>query len=67
MAEESRKYAKHAKYRALAVKVDVTDTESVQSLIATTVKEFGRIDYAVNSAGVKSYLYALLSRGRVDG
>lgn len=53
MAEESRKYAKHAGYRALAVKVDLTDAESVQSLVATTVKEFGRIDYAVNSAGVK--------------
>ncbi|KAI1088690.1 short chain dehydrogenase [Rostrohypoxylon terebratum] len=51
-AEESRKYARHAEYRALAIKVDVTDTESVQSLVTSTVKEFGRVDYAVNSAGI---------------
>lgn len=52
VAEGSRKYARHAQYRALPVKVDLTDAESVQSLITTAVKEFGRIDYAVNSAGV---------------
>ncbi|OTA69479.1 oxidoreductase [Hypoxylon sp. EC38] len=52
VAEESRKYAKHAEYRALAVKVDVTDAESVQSLVTSTVREFGRVDYAVNSAGI---------------
>jgi hypothetical protein len=28
-AEESKKYAKHGEYRALAAKVDLTDTESV--------------------------------------
>lgn len=51
-AEESRKYARHAEYRALAIKVDISNAESVQSLVASTMKEFGRIDYAVNSAGV---------------
>ncbi|KAI6080565.1 short chain dehydrogenase [Hypoxylon rubiginosum] len=47
-AEESRKYARHAEYRALAIKVDISNAESVQSLVASTMKEFGRIDYAVN-------------------
>ena len=44
--------AKHPEYRAIAVMVDVTDPESVQSMVDTTIKEFGRIDYSVNSAGV---------------
>lgn len=52
-AAESKKYAKHAEYRAIAVRLDITDEESVKSLVATTVKEFGRIDYAVNSAGIE--------------
>ncbi|ETS80725.1 hypothetical protein PFICI_08254 [Pestalotiopsis fici W106-1] len=51
-AEESRQYAKHAGYRALAIKVDVTDAKSVQDLVASAVKDFERIDYAVNSAGI---------------
>jgi NAD(P)-dependent dehydrogenase (short-subunit alcohol dehydrogenase family) len=52
VADESASYAKHAEYRALAIKVDMTDSQSVQDLVTTAVKEFGRIDYAVNSAGV---------------
>lgn len=52
VVEESKRYAKHTGYRAIAVKLDISDEESVKSLVATTVKEFGRIDYAVNSAGV---------------
>ncbi|KAH8157658.1 hypothetical protein CIB48_g10586 [Xylaria polymorpha] len=51
------KYAKHATYRALAIKVDVTNAESVQEFVASTVKEFERIDYAVNSAGVSLSLH----------
>lgn len=52
VAEESKKVARHPKYQVLAVKLDIGDEKSVQSLVTTTVKEFGRIDYAVNSAGV---------------
>lgn len=55
-AEESKSYAKHAEYRAISVKLDVADKDSVQNLVDTAVKEFGRIDYAVNSAGVNSAL-----------
>ncbi|KAF7877098.1 uncharacterized protein EAF02_008318 [Botrytis sinoallii] len=50
--EESKKLATDAKYQALAIGVDVTEAESVQSLIETTVKAFGRADYCVNSAGI---------------
>ena len=51
-AEESQKNAKHLEYCAVHVKMDVTDQASVQSMVDTAIKEFGRIDYNVNSAGV---------------
>jgi NAD(P)-dependent dehydrogenase (short-subunit alcohol dehydrogenase family) len=38
--------------RVLPVKCDVTNPEDVDSLMATTVREFGRIDILVNSAGI---------------
>lgn len=51
-AEESSKLATHPSFRATAVKVDITDEASVENMVATALKEFGRIDYNVNSAGV---------------
>lgn len=60
VAEESKSIAKHPGYQALAVKLDIGDEQSVQDLIATAVKEFGRIDYAVNSAGVSIGLFICL-------
>lgn len=55
-AEESKTYARHAEFKALAIKVDVADETSVQSMVDLVVKEFGRIDYAVNSAGVSDHV-----------
>lgn len=37
--------------RAIFVKTDVTDTESIQQMIEVTAKTFGRIDILVNNAG----------------
>lgn len=37
--------------RAIYVKTDVTKSESIQDLINTTVKEFGKLDILVNNAG----------------
>lgn len=51
-AEDSKKLATNPKYRPLAIQVDVTKPESVLAMVEQTVKEFGRIDYSVNSAGV---------------
>jgi NADP-dependent 3-hydroxy acid dehydrogenase YdfG len=34
--------------------VDVTDKQSVHSLVELAQKEFGRIDYLVNAAGVSA-------------
>lgn len=52
VAKESKSIARHSDYKALAIKLDIGDEQSVGSLVAAAVKEFGRIDYAVNSAGV---------------
>lgn len=38
--------------RAIAVRADVTKKPDVDSLIATTMKEFGSIDILVNAAGI---------------
>ncbi|KAF4629744.1 hypothetical protein G7Y89_g8398 [Cudoniella acicularis] len=51
-AEDSKKLAVDPAYRAIAIHVDVTNADSVNSMVAYAVKEFGRIDYCVNSAGV---------------
>ena len=51
-AEESKKFAENASFKAIAVKVDITDEASVDEMVQTALKEFGRIDYSVNSAGV---------------
>lgn len=38
----------------IAVALDVTDRASVASAVEQTIKQFGRIDFAVNSAGIAS-------------
>ena len=53
-AEESKKFAKDASFKAIAVKVDITDEGSVDNMVQNALQEFGRIDYSVNSAGVHS-------------
>ncbi|KXJ97344.1 3-oxoacyl-reductase [Microdochium bolleyi] len=51
-AEISRQLGKSSEYRALALKVDVGDAESVAGMVATVVEAFGRIDYSINCAGL---------------
>jgi len=40
--------------RAIAIEVDVTQWDQVQDMVKQTVDEFGRLDIAVNNAGVIS-------------
>lgn len=40
---------------AVAIPTDVSDEDAVASLIAGTLKRFGRLDVAFNNAGVTVY------------
>ncbi|KAM0168511.1 hypothetical protein ACHAPF_010930 [Botrytis cinerea] len=51
-AEKSKEFATNPQYRTLALEVNTTEPGSVQAMVDFTIKEFGRIDYFVNSAGV---------------
>ena len=51
-AAESVPLATNPKYRPIAVQVDVTDESSVDNMVSEMVETFGRVDYAVNCAGV---------------
>ncbi len=52
-AELAADAARAAGARALAVRVDVTDSASVQAMVAAVVAQFGRLDAAFNNAGVE--------------
>lgn len=56
LAEEARAVAEGINAaggpRAIALHLDVTDSESVQRAVEATVAEFGRIDILVNNAGI---------------
>ena len=52
-AAECRTLATHPNFKATAVKVDITDEASVDYMVAAALEDFGRIDYSVNSAGVR--------------
>jgi len=49
--EETAAKARSFGPRALAVRCDATEPAQLESLVATTMKEFGRIDQVVNNAG----------------
>ncbi|PVH96913.1 NAD(P)-binding protein, partial [Periconia macrospinosa] len=51
-AEESKKLATNPAYKALSIEVDVSNSESVQKMVDLAAKEFSRIDYCINAAGV---------------
>jgi NAD(P)-dependent dehydrogenase (short-subunit alcohol dehydrogenase family) len=42
--------------KAIALKVDISKREEVENMVQTTVKRFGRLDCAVNSAGIAGTL-----------
>lgn len=51
-AKDSEALATNPTYKALAIKVDVTNAQSVQALFDFATQSFGRIDYCVHAAGV---------------
>lgn len=63
-SEDSKVFATNASYRTIALTVDVTSEKSMNAMVEKAVGEFGRIDYAVSSAGVRSMLHSLISKNR---
>jgi NAD(P)-dependent dehydrogenase (short-subunit alcohol dehydrogenase family) len=49
---QTRELVEAAGRRAIAVRTDVADPESCQSLVDAAMQEFGRVDVLVNNAGV---------------
>lgn len=52
LIEAEAKRLTDAGHSAIAIAADVTNAAQVETLIAGTVERFGRLDYAVNNAGV---------------
>lgn len=53
-SEESKNYASSKEYQTTTFEMNVQDEKSVQAMVDFVVKEFGRLDYAINAAGVSS-------------
>ena len=51
-AEESKQFASHPEYQSTHFTMNVNDEVSVQAMVDFVVEKFGRLDYAVNGAGV---------------
>ena len=58
-AEATAAEARTAGRKALAIACDVTDSQQVESMVAQTIQEFGRIDILVNNAGGANYCPAM--------
>lgn len=54
--EETVRLIKEAGGKAAFIKADVSDTREVEALISGTVETFGRLDCAVNNAGIEGLL-----------
>lgn len=55
-AEKSKNLAVNQDYRVITFAVDITNPSSVQRLVDSVGKDFGRIDHCVNAAGVSSFI-----------
>jgi NAD(P)-dependent dehydrogenase (short-subunit alcohol dehydrogenase family) len=51
-SEESKLFASNKDYQFSAFKMDVQNEKSVQDMVDFVINEYGRLDYAVNAAGV---------------
>jgi NAD(P)-dependent dehydrogenase (short-subunit alcohol dehydrogenase family) len=53
---ETVEQVKRAGSKAIFVKCDVTKPQDVQAMVQTAIREFGRLDYACNNAGIHAPL-----------
>jgi NAD(P)-dependent dehydrogenase (short-subunit alcohol dehydrogenase family) len=53
-ADASKKYATNTGYCSVHFKMNVTDEKTVQDMVDFVVEKFGRLDYCVNGAGVRT-------------
>ena len=51
-AKEVAAIINKAKVKAIALKVDIAHRNEVEEMIAKTIAEFGKLDFAVNCAGI---------------
>ncbi|KAI0389317.1 oxidoreductase, partial [Xylariaceae sp. FL0594] len=65
-SEESKKYASNKEYRTTIFQMNVQNEESVQAMVDFVVKEFGRLDYAVNAAGIDNGVPAPIAETDVN-
>ncbi|CAH0025142.1 unnamed protein product [Clonostachys rhizophaga] len=65
-AEESKRFATNPKYRTATVKVDVREPTEVQHMVDFVIREFRRLDYAVNSAGVDNGVHVPVADTDID-
>lgn len=65
-AEESKTYATNSEFRPFAIQVNIADEDSVQNMVDTTISEFGRIDYSINSAGIGNLSGAITPNLKTD-
>ena len=59
-AAEARRFG----HKTVAIACDVTDSRQVESMVAQTIQEFGRIDILVNNAGGSTYCPAMKTSER---
>ncbi len=52
--------------KASAIQTDVSNAKSVEQMVAHTIKTFGRLDYAVNSAGIEGKLGSVIDLAEED-
>tara|TARA_R110000868_G_scaffold1389_10_gene10743 strand:+ start:2538 stop:3299 length:762 start_codon:yes stop_codon:yes gene_type:complete len=52
--------------KASAVQADVSIAKSVEQMVAHTIKVFGRLDYAINSAGIEGKLSGITDLAEED-
>ena len=52
LGEKTAAAARQAGAKAIYLRVDVSDPAAVEKMVADTVKAFGRVDIAVNNAGI---------------